>query len=311
MIQAVLFDLFETLVTESGASVRRAGSLAQDLGVDQDAYRSHWRSRRFDVVLGRSSFRETLAQIAGTLGTPPNDGLLDRLRSERVAQKAAVLRTVEPDVLAALSALRAAGLRLGVVTNCFAEDVAAWESSSLHTLFDATVFSCAVGLAKPDPEIYLLACRQLHVPPDRTLFIGDGGDNELVGARTAGLRAERALWFLSRWPHAAVGGGEPGLRPDRAIVEVEVDLLQVGEVEHDPALGDAVSGAAVTPAPDGELETGLAREGDDARDVVRAGDPDDERRTPVDPTPEDGARLVVVGIARRDDATADRAEPLR
>jgi putative hydrolase of the HAD superfamily len=211
MTHAVLFDLFETLVTESTASARRASSFAQDLGVNQDAYRSHWRSRRLDVVLGRCSFRDTLAQIARTLGGTLDHTLLDQLRSERVAQKAAVLRSVDADVLATLDDLRAAGLKLAVVTNCFAEDVAAWDSSPLRAYFDVTVFSCAVGLAKPDSEMYLLACRELHVSPTRALFIGDGGDDELPGARAAGLRADRALWFLSRWPHATIAHDDPGL----------------------------------------------------------------------------------------------------
>lgn len=211
MIQGVLFDLFETLVTESGALARRASSLAAELGVNEDAYRRHWRSRRFGIVLGRCSFRDTLAQIVRTLGGTPDESLLEHLRSERVEQKAAVLRRVEPDLLAAINALRARGLKLAVVTNSFAEDVAGWDSSPLRSLFDVTLFSCAAGLAKPDPEIYLLACRELRVPPGRALFIGDGGDDELAGARTAGLRACRALWFLSRWPHAAVPRDEPGL----------------------------------------------------------------------------------------------------
>src|SRR5687768_15498615 len=116
MIQAVLFDLFETLVTESTASMQRASSLAAELGVNEDAYRRHWRSRRLDIVLGRCSFRDTLAQIVRTLGGTPDEKLLERLRSERVKQKAAVLRTVEPDVLAAIDALRARGLKLAVVT---------------------------------------------------------------------------------------------------------------------------------------------------------------------------------------------------
>src|SRR3990172_7807732 len=126
MIQAVLFDLFETLVTESTASVRRASALARDLGLNDHAYRSHWRSRRSDIVLGRCSFRDVLAQIIRTLGGWMDDALLERLRSERLEQKAAVLRSVEPDVLAALGALRTAGLKLAVVTNSFAEDVAGW-----------------------------------------------------------------------------------------------------------------------------------------------------------------------------------------
>lgn len=144
----------------------------------------------------------------GTLGGSPDQNLLLCLRSRRVNQKVVVLRGVEPEVLGALEALRARGLKLAVVTNSFAEDVAGWESSPLRRLFDVALFSCVAGLAKPDPEIYLLACRELQVRPDRALFIGDGEDDELDGARSAGLRAGRALWFLSRWPNATLAPGE-------------------------------------------------------------------------------------------------------
>jgi putative hydrolase of the HAD superfamily len=81
----------------------------------------------------------------------------------------------------------------------------------LGPLFDVTVFSCAVSLAKPDPEVYLLACRELDVPPSETLYVGDGADDELVGARTAGLSAHRALWFLSRWPQFRQAPDDAGL----------------------------------------------------------------------------------------------------
>ena len=211
MIQGVLSDLYETLVTESSASVRRASSLAAELGVNEDAYRQHWRSRRSDIVLGRCSFRDVLAQIVRTVGGTPDERLLEHLRLERMKQKAAVLRTVETDLLAAIGVLRARGLKLAVVTNSFAEDVAGWESSPLHSFFDVTLFSCTAGLAKPDPQIYVLACRELGVAPASALFIGDGADDELSGARTAGLSTCRALWFVSRWPHATLPPGEPGL----------------------------------------------------------------------------------------------------
>ena len=125
-------------------------------------------------------------------------------------------------MLAALDALRARGLKLAVVTNSFAEDVAGWESSPLRSFFDLALCSCAIGLAKPNPEIYLLACRGLHVPPGRALFIGDGGDDELNGARSAGLQAHRALWFLSRWPHAAMAQDEPGLRHPARVVQAAI-----------------------------------------------------------------------------------------
>jgi putative hydrolase of the HAD superfamily len=56
-------------------------------------------------------------------------------------------------------------------------------------LFDAEVFSCSVGLRKPDPRIYLLACDQLGVEPQETMFVGDGANDELAGAERVGITA--------------------------------------------------------------------------------------------------------------------------
>ena len=51
------------------------------------------------------------------------------------------------------------------------------------------------GLAKPDPEIYWKAIRELGIEPATTVYVGDGGNDELAGAERAGLRAFRAAWF--------------------------------------------------------------------------------------------------------------------
>jgi len=119
---------------------------------------------------------------------------------------------------AAVGELRRRGLKLGVITNTLPEDVVGWERSPLQPLFDVTVFSCAVGLAKPDPEIYRVACRALEVLPQHALFIGDGVD-EVAGARLAGLAANRALWYASKLPKAGVKGDDPGLRRIRQVVD--------------------------------------------------------------------------------------------
>jgi putative hydrolase of the HAD superfamily len=208
MIQAVVFDLFETLVTEAEVSPRRASSLASFLGLPETAYRREWRARRADIVLGRCSFRQALSDIAKVLGAPADDVVLDSIVTQRLEQKRTVLSRPAPELLAVLASLRAEGLSLGVLSNCFPEDMAAWQVSPLHRYFDAGVFSCAVGMAKPDPAIYLLACELLRVPPARALFVGDGADGELLGAEAAGLKALSAAWF--RRPGA--GGDEAAHR---------------------------------------------------------------------------------------------------
>ena len=51
MIKAVLFDLLETLVTESHVPPARASSLAPVLGLERQAYRAEWKARRPRVVV--------------------------------------------------------------------------------------------------------------------------------------------------------------------------------------------------------------------------------------------------------------------
>ena len=120
---------------------------------------------------------------------------------ERIRAKTEPFEQIEQQVLTTIGHLRSRGLRLGLISNCFAEDVVAWPHCPLATSFDCTVFSFEVGLAKPDPEIYVEATRRLRVDVSDTWFIGDGMHEELSGAEQAGLRAFRALWFLKRWPH--------------------------------------------------------------------------------------------------------------
>jgi putative hydrolase of the HAD superfamily len=201
MVEAVLFDLYETLITESATRPAGVSSHASELGCDREAFRRRWKALRPAVTVGRMSFHEALRQITTGLGRPAEDEVLRQLSEARLRAKAEPFAQIEPQVLVMIDHLRSRDIRLGVISNGFAEDVAAWPSSPLGARFDCTAFSCEVGLAKPDPAIYQHAMRRLGVDASQTWFIGDGGDEELRGAAEAGLRAFRALWFLRRWPH--------------------------------------------------------------------------------------------------------------
>jgi HAD superfamily hydrolase (TIGR01509 family) len=201
MLRAVLFDLFETLITESATRPAGVSSLAPLLGCDRDAFRREWKIVRPDVVVGRLTFREALRNIAAKLGRPPDEDTLERICDERRRIKARPFDAIEPDLLHAIADLRRRNLRLATISNCFAEDVTAWPHCALAPHFDAAVFSFQVGLAKPQPEMYLEATRRMGVQPFEALFVGDGMNDELPGAERAGLRAVCARWFVRRWPH--------------------------------------------------------------------------------------------------------------
>ena len=116
-----------------------------------------------------------------------------------------------PAMLAAVRSLRARGLRVGALTNNWASESPPDESrerrdAELRALFHAFVESAVVGLRKPDPRIYTLACRELGVTPERAVFLDDIGAN-LKAARALGMHTikvespEQALGELA----AAVG----------------------------------------------------------------------------------------------------------
>jgi len=207
MVKAVLFDLFETLVTESRTRPPRVSSLAPSLGCERDAFRRDWKTRRPDVITGRLSFRQAIKDITSALGCPADESTLQQICERRLRAKAEPFEQIDDQILIMVDSLRSSGLRLGVISNCTAEDVAAWPRCSIAALFDCAVFSFEVGLAKPDPEIYREATRRLNVDGAHTWFIGDGESDELSGAEHAGLRPLRATWFLRRWPHVR---DEPG-----------------------------------------------------------------------------------------------------
>jgi FMN phosphatase YigB (HAD superfamily) len=202
MVRAVLFDLFETLITECHTRPAGVSSLAPELGCDRAAFRSRLITMRPAVLSGRLSFRQALDDIAAALGGHAEDATLQRMCDDRIRLKREPFAHIEDQILLMLDDLRRRGLRIAIVSNCCAEDVTAWPGCSLASRVDGALFSFEAGLAKPHPEIYVEATRRLRVDVSEAWFIGDGGDGELAGAERAGLRALRAMWFPRRWPHS-------------------------------------------------------------------------------------------------------------
>ena len=93
------------------------------------------------------------------------------------------------DVLPTLAALRAEGLRLGIISNFGPHLPGVLERFEIDGHFDFVIVSAAVGLAKPDPRIFDLAVEASGRPPERLLYVGDHVGDDVEGARAAGLGA--------------------------------------------------------------------------------------------------------------------------
>mgnify|MGYP001569079764 FL=1 len=96
---------------------------------------------------------------------------------------------VPDDVPPALDALRALGLTLVVVSNANGKLRALFERIGLASRVDLLFDSHEEGVEKPDPRLFQIALARAGARADTTMHVGDLYHIDVVGARTAGLRA--------------------------------------------------------------------------------------------------------------------------
>jgi putative hydrolase of the HAD superfamily len=190
MRRAVIFDLFNTLVPGGSDGDRTAVNheIAAVLGVDPEAFDAAFKAASYERFTGAfGDLASTMRTVAERVGGTPTDGQVDRATQLRRAMTASLLATVGDAAPSTLDELRLAGWRIGLVSNVTSETPDRWRESKLPPYFDAVAFSSELGVAKPDPGIYLAACKQLAVPPTECVYLGDGADDELAGAAALGM----------------------------------------------------------------------------------------------------------------------------
>jgi len=190
VIRAVVFDFFGTLteaVRRGPAHARMADALGVTPAVLFAALDRTYPARaRGEYGDGPAS----LARLARDLGRPVDPARLAEAEAWRLRAIRSSLR-LRADALSTLTAVRAAGLGVGLVSDCTSELPGLLAELAITPLFDATVYSFALGVTKPDPLLFRTAADLLGVPPAGCLYVGDGGGRELSGAAAVGMRAIR------------------------------------------------------------------------------------------------------------------------
>ena len=204
-MKTVFFDLFETLITEKTRSAYRSRTpIYVKLRTTQDRMSRWWVDFGDRVMTG--GFPDSIARflhIRDDVGSPVTDREIAEIAREYEQWKKRVLSTVDPQVFEMLNKVRSLGLSIGIISNAMPNEVLAWKSCPLQGHVDDVVFSCDVGLMKPDSRIYDLACARMAIRPSEAYFVGDGKFDELRGAASAGMKAIQAAWYLRQevaWP---------------------------------------------------------------------------------------------------------------
>jgi putative hydrolase of the HAD superfamily len=171
VISSSPFDAFARLETERGLPAGFIRSVNATNPLD-----NAWaRLERGEV--GVDAFGMAWAQEARALGHEVDGRLvLERLGGE-----------IRPQMVAAITTCRTT-YKTACLTNNFAtaESVVSEEVAEVFALFDAVLESRVLGVRKPDPRFYELACATLGVAPEESVFLDDLGVN-LKPARELGM----------------------------------------------------------------------------------------------------------------------------
>ena len=202
MINAVIFDMFETLVTRFRGKTYCSEDIAADLGIDMNDFRREWHVTEKDRSTGKYTIEEGLAITLKQLGVYSEDKVI--LAAEHRKQALTDTFTAIPEeTVNLLRDLRKAGKKTGLITNTFSDERDFIRASELYPLFDAALISYEQGICKPDPEMFRRMTELLGVESGECLYVGDGGSRELFAAREAGMKAVQCTWFhdLAFEPH--------------------------------------------------------------------------------------------------------------
>lgn len=252
-IQALLFDLDETLILEEASvaeAFRATCHIAQErYGIDPEALthsvREHarelWHSfptHEYCMALGMSSWEGLSARFEG------DDPRLKRLRAlapafrreawfralaEHGVRDAALVEELAaafiaerrrrhvpfPDAKSVLEELRRS-YRLALVTNGPPDlQREKLEISRLAPYFELVIISGELGIGKPDPRIFEHTLRELSLSPKEAAMIGNSLERDVVGAKQVGLYA---VWVKRPDSEIPLQGSE--CAPDGTVLEL-------------------------------------------------------------------------------------------
>lgn len=188
-VRGIVFDLFHTLVDPEDFRPRESWRLrhvADAIDADGRDLIMFWKDTYLERTTRPVSGTELVLRYAADNGIEVTAEKRDEITAHLGDYQDIALQQPRPDVLDSVADL-ATRYPLAVLSNCYVEEVAAWQESPLAPHFTGAAFSYAIGARKPDADAYLAATAIIGPDPEHSAFIGNGGSNELQGAKDAGF----------------------------------------------------------------------------------------------------------------------------
>lgn len=175
MINTIFFDLFGTLLklkTDSKPYLKLAE-------------RGQKHSLRDSLQLSLVNNCNTLEDYASLIGLGMQKDIND-LES----QLSADLDNTElyDETLAVLEYFKAKNMKMVLISNLATPYKSVYKQFELNQYFNAAVFSCDIGYAKPNKCIFNHALNTVKSLPEEVIMVGDSYKSDVIGPSNAGIR---------------------------------------------------------------------------------------------------------------------------
>jgi len=155
------------------------------VGVSEPPFFDIYSATRHEYDCGRADFRQhwqSFADAAGVQLLPEQVERISEMENRMWLQ-------VNPEAIALARDIKARGVRTAILSN-MPHDLLAYVQQEFSWLdeFEVKIWSCELGIVKPDPQIYRVCLDALGCEPGRTLFFDDRPNNA-EAARELGIEA--------------------------------------------------------------------------------------------------------------------------